>query len=86
MPNKGRRYFSVFLDKISWSIFSVGIANQNRRNYQSSYESPDCISYFGREGTVWSNGLCVGGGPHVPDEVEIIVVVVFLKNLVKWYQ
>lgn len=28
----------------------------------------------------------MGGGSHVPDNVEIIVVVDRIKNLVKWYQ
>lgn len=31
-PTTGRHYYSVFIDKMTASIFSVGIVSQSRRN------------------------------------------------------
>ena len=85
-PPSGRHFFSLYLDNISWSVFSVGVGNQNRRNYQNSHESSECISLFGKLGTVWQDGVSRGGGSPIPDRVELRVVVDFLKGLVKWFQ
>lgn len=62
IPQSGRYFFSLFLNKISYCIFSVGIVNQKRRNYEKSYESPDCISLFGKNAMVWQDTICRGGG------------------------
>jgi hypothetical protein len=68
-PLNGKHYYSVFIDNVSYSIFSLGIANQNRRNYQHSHESSDCITYFGKNGCIWEQGICRGGGPNIPNKV-----------------
>jgi len=61
----GKYYFSLFIEKVSFNIFSVGIANQNRRNYETSHNSEDCMTYFAKNGTVWQNGNSIGGGPCI---------------------
>jgi hypothetical protein len=69
LPTKGRHFFSVYLNHISYSIFSVGIACQSRRNYNHSHESPDCITYFAKNGMIWVNGISIGGGPVISNHV-----------------
>ena len=32
-PSKGRHFFSVYLNKITHAIFSIGVVNQNQRNH-----------------------------------------------------
>ena len=66
-PSVGKHHFRVFIEKINWSIFSVGIVNQNRRNYPNSHESPDCITYFAKNGCIWEQEFCRGRGPMIPD-------------------
>ncbi len=84
-PLTGRHYYSLYVENISYSIFSMGIASQNRRNYQVSHESVDCMSYFAKTGMIWRRGLSIGGGPIIPNKVEIRVVVDFIKQTIKWF-
>jgi hypothetical protein len=86
LPTSGRHFFSLYLNQINWAVYSVGIVKQSRRNYEKSYESKDCICFFAKEGTVWQEKGCRGGGSPVYDGVEIRVVVDWLKGLIKWYQ
>lgn len=85
MPQEGKHYFSIFVQKINWSIFSVGIVNQNRRNFPTSHESKDCITYFAKNGTIWEQGICRGGGPLILEGSEVKIVLDNEKGLVKWF-
>lgn len=86
LPTTGRHYFALFLDRTTYSIFSVGIASQSRRNYKHSHDHPDCITYFAKTGMVWELGRSRGGGPVIPSGVELRVVVDREKEMVKWFQ
>jgi len=37
IPPYGKHYFAMFIEKISYQIFSLGIVNQKRRAYQNSH-------------------------------------------------
>jgi hypothetical protein len=62
------------------------IVCQSRRNYQRSVDHEDCIAFFARNGTVWQERVERGGGPPVPNGVELRVVLDWVKDMVKWYQ
>lgn len=75
----------MFIERVSYKLFSLGIVNQNRRNHKNSHESPELISYFSKTGAIWEKGDCRSGGPQIPNGVEIRIVVDMTKHWVKWY-
>lgn len=85
IPPYGRHYFVMFIERVSYKLFSLGIVNQNRRNHKNSHESPELISYFSKTGAIWEKGDCRSGGPQIPNGVEIRIVVDMTKHWVKWY-
>jgi hypothetical protein len=85
IPPIGRHYFVMFIEHISFKIFSMGIIDQRRRNYQNSHLNHSLISYFAKTGAIFENGDCRGGGPLIPNGVEIRIVVDMTKHWIKWY-
>jgi hypothetical protein len=80
----------MYIEKISYQIFSLGIVNQSRRGYQNTKEHPDLITYFGKTGAIWEynpKGQMPfrSGGPPIPNGVEIRVVVDMNRYEIKWY-
>jgi hypothetical protein len=75
----------MYIERITFKIFSLGIVSQRRRNYQNSHLSEDLISFFAKTGAIWENGDCRGGGPQIPNGVEIRIVVDMDKGTVKWF-
>ena len=69
IPSVGKHYFAIFIEHISYKIFSLGIVSQKRRNYPNSHLSPQLISYFAKTGAIWEKGDCRGGGPQIPNGV-----------------
>ncbi len=47
--------------------------------------SKEVISYFGKTGCIWEDGIQRGGGPPIPNGVEIRVVIDMHRAMVKWY-
>jgi hypothetical protein len=50
----------VYLERISHGVFSIGVFSPRRRNFQLSYDSPDCVALFGIGNAIVKNGIEVG--------------------------
>jgi hypothetical protein len=75
----------MFIEHISFYIFSLGIVSQRRRNYKNSHEDPYLISYYSKTGAIWEDGGHRVGGPKIPNGVEIRMVVDMDKYTLTWY-
>jgi len=53
IPPIGKHYFVMYIERISYKIFSLGVVSQKRRNFKNSHENPDLISYFAKTGAIW---------------------------------
>lgn len=81
----GKHYFVMYIDRISYKLFSLGIVNQKNRNLQNSHKNRELISYFAKTGAIWEYGDCRCGGPTIPNRVELRIVVDMDKFTVKWF-
>ncbi len=85
IPPFGKHYFVMYIEKISYKIFSLGIVSQKRRNFQNSHEDPALISFYAKTGAIWQNSTFRGGGPQIPNNVEMRIVVDMDKFTVTWF-
>jgi hypothetical protein len=65
----GKHYFVMYIEKISFMLFSLGIVAQRRRNHKNSHKNKDLISYFAKTGAIWEDEDCRSGGPLIPNDV-----------------
>jgi hypothetical protein len=75
----------MFIDHISFKIFSLGIVSQRRRNFMNSHQDPYLISYFSKTGAIWEDGDCRVGGPVIPNGVEVRMAVDMDKFTLTWF-
>lgn len=57
---EGKWYYEVYLERISYGIFSIGVFHPRRRNFEFSHDSPDCVVLFGVGNAIMKNSVISG--------------------------